>query len=77
MTPERWQQIKQIFQSALERPADERAAFIRSQCDGDETLASEVESLLAAQDRAGSFIEAFPTGEATVAVEDLSRLTRA
>ncbi|HSF24380.1 MAG TPA: protein kinase [Blastocatellia bacterium] len=32
-------------------------------------MASEVESLLAANDQAGSFIEALPTGEATVALE--------
>ena len=71
MTPERWQQVKEIFQSAIERPADERAAFIRSQCAGDETFATEVESLLAANDQAGYFIEALPTGDATVALEDL------
>ena len=51
MTPERWQQVKQIFQSAIERPADERAAFIRSECDGDESLAAEIESLFAAAGR--------------------------
>ena len=71
MDAERWARIKPIFYAAAERPADERAAFIRSQCDGDETLASEVESLLAAHDGAGSFIEALPTGEATAALEDL------
>jgi serine/threonine protein kinase len=71
MDSERWARIKSVFNAAAERPADERSAFIRSECGGDELLASEVESLLAAQDRAGSFIEAFPTGEATVALEDL------
>jgi len=28
MTPERWQQIKQIFQSAIEGPPDERDASL-------------------------------------------------
>ena len=71
MDAERWARIKSVFYTAAERPADERPAFIKSQCDGDESLASEVESLLAAHDGAGSFIEALPTGEATVALEDL------
>jgi serine/threonine-protein kinase len=71
MDAERWARIKSVFNAAAERPADERAAFIRSECNGDEALASEVESLLAANDQAGSFIEALPTGEATVALEDL------
>jgi tetratricopeptide (TPR) repeat protein len=33
MTPERWQQVKQILQSALERKPAERARFINSACD--------------------------------------------
>ena len=70
MDAERWAQIKTIFSAAAGRPADERAAFIRSECNGDESLAVEVESLLAAHERAGSFIEALPTGEATAALED-------
>ena len=68
MDAERWAQIKTIFSAAAARPADERPAFIRSQCNGDESLAAEVESLLAAHDRAGSFIEAFPVDETAVAL---------
>ena len=71
MDAERWARIKPIFSAAVERPAEERSAFIRSQSDGDEALASEIESLLAAHDRAGSFIESLPAGEATVELEAL------
>lgn len=35
-------------------------------------MAVEIESLLAAHDQAGSFIEAFPSDETTVALEDLA-----
>jgi hypothetical protein len=49
MNPARWAQIKGIFHAAAEWPADERAAFIRSQCKGDESLAIEIESLFANQ----------------------------
>src|SRR3989442_15049026 len=71
MKPERWAQIKSIFFAAAEQPADERAAFIRSQCNGDESLAVQIESLFAAHDQAGSFIESFPNEEATVDLVDL------
>lgn len=57
MTPERWQQVEKIFQSALEREPAERAAFLDEGCAGDPSLRSEVESLIAAHGEAGSFIE--------------------
>src|SRR5262245_18105760 len=71
MDAERWARIKSIFFAAAEQPADVRATFIRSECGGDESLAVEIESLFAAKDEAGSFIEAFPTDETTLALEDL------
>ncbi len=58
MTPERWQQLKEIFQSALERDAAERSAFLNQACAGDAALRSEVESLIASHDQAGNSIEA-------------------
>src|SRR5262249_38381631 len=58
MKPERWQQIEQHFHAALECKASQRAAFLDEVCAGDETLRREVESLLAYQDQAESFIEA-------------------
>ena len=47
MTPERWQEIERLYHAALERDADERAAFLAAACGGDEALRHEVESLLA------------------------------
>jgi Tol biopolymer transport system component/serine/threonine protein kinase len=58
MTPERWQQLKQIFQSALERNPAERSAFLSRACANDPALRSEVESLIASHDQAGESIEA-------------------
>src|SRR2546423_2459363 len=57
MTPERWQQIDQLFHSALERAPQERALFITEACAGDQALKREVESLLKSHERARSFIE--------------------
>ncbi len=48
--PERWHQIEQICEAALEREAGERAAFLKEACGKDEGLRREVESLLAHED---------------------------
>jgi eukaryotic-like serine/threonine-protein kinase len=50
-----WDRVKAIFQDALERPAAERAAWLRERCGSYRALQAEVESLLAAHDEAGSF----------------------
>src|SRR5437016_6094470 len=50
MTPERHQQIKEIFNSALEHSPDNRQACLNDACAGDEALRAEVESLLAVYD---------------------------
>src|SRR5215831_15344355 len=57
MQSERWRQIEQIFQSALEVEEGRRAALVEQACAGDEDLRREVESLLAHHKDAGSFIE--------------------
>jgi eukaryotic-like serine/threonine-protein kinase len=57
MKPDRWQQVEQLYQSALEREPSQRAAFLQEACPGDEALWAEVESLLAQQSKAGNFIE--------------------
>src|SRR5437867_4286129 len=57
MKPESWQQLDQLFHSALERGPAERAAFLDKSCAGDESLRQQVEALLAAHEEAGSFIE--------------------
>jgi serine/threonine protein kinase len=57
LTPERWERVKAIVQAALARQPAERAAFAAAACAEDESLALEVESLLAADAKAGHFIE--------------------
>ena len=56
MTPERWQQIDQLFHLALERDAEQRDAFLRHACKDDESLRREVVSLLGSHEEANSFI---------------------
>ncbi|HEU5131136.1 MAG TPA: protein kinase, partial [Pyrinomonadaceae bacterium] len=57
MTPERWQQVKEIFNSAITHRPEERSLFISRACSGDEALRSEVESLLASHEQSGEFID--------------------
>jgi len=45
---QQWQKIKEIVGSALERPPDERSAYLDEVCSQDSALRAEVESLLAA-----------------------------
>ena len=61
MTPERWKQVDQLMQEALEREPAERSAFLAEVCGGDDDLRGEIESLLGFHERAGDFIEAPPT----------------
>jgi hypothetical protein len=61
-----WDRIRALFQDAADRPPNERPSYLRAECAGDERLRREVESLLAAHDRAGGFLEdaGRPQGEA-------------
>ncbi len=58
MKPERWQQIDNLWKSALAVEPNQRAIFLEEACGGDEALRREVESLLAYDEKAESFIEA-------------------
>lgn len=50
MNPERWEQVKSVFELALACAPGERASFLVDCCGADEELRAEVESLLAAHD---------------------------
>lgn len=57
MTPERWEKIKELFDAALERAPEQRTAFLAEACAGNDSLAQEVQRLLAEHDRAGEFLD--------------------
>jgi hypothetical protein len=46
MTPESWQQVKDVLQQVLEQAPSERSAFLDRACEGDEPLRREVASSL-------------------------------
>jgi serine/threonine protein kinase len=57
MDSDRWKQVDNLLQAALEHPLEERNAFLKRACAGDEALEREVRSLLESQQEAGSFLE--------------------
>jgi serine/threonine protein kinase/tetratricopeptide (TPR) repeat protein len=58
MDNDRWHQVDQLLQSALDLPAAQRDAYLRHACGGDQRLESEVRSLVAAHERADRFLAA-------------------
>lgn len=57
IAPERWQQIEELYQAALEREGEQRASFLREACADDTALLNEIASLLAARKEAAGFLE--------------------
>ena len=57
MDSDRWKQVDNLLQAALERPPGDLDPFLRQACAGDEALEREVRSLLTSQQEAGSFLE--------------------
>lgn len=56
MDGDRWRRVEEIFLSAMERPPARRQAYLDEVCD-DRELRREVEGLLAADARAGDFLD--------------------
>ena len=56
MTPARWSQVRQLLEDALERPAGDRAAYLRATCPHDPEMRREVEALLASHEKSENFL---------------------
>ena len=72
MTDERWPQVKALFQAAVERPAEERDAFLAAATGDDEGLRREVESLLTSDTSAVSFLDRLPVASELVLADALT-----
>jgi serine/threonine protein kinase len=57
MNPERWQQIEQLYHSALEKEPEQRNGFLTGACQDDADLRREVESLLAQSGSTGALVD--------------------
>ncbi len=64
---ERWQKIEEIFEIAVELPADERKAYLTKECGSDDELRREIEMLISADGEADEFIEEPLLGSSTLA----------
>lgn len=62
MNPEKWQQIKELFGSALEQDPRDRAAYLREACGPDEDLRAEIEDLLASYESGKTVTGNLPAG---------------
>ena len=61
MTGERWQEIKNVLEAALQMDSEKRRAYLDQACASDQSLRGEVESLLAADKHAQSgFLQSPP-----------------
>ena len=73
-TPSSWEKVRAIFHRALDRPPDERAAFVHEQAGDDSLLRKEVESLLAAHVEADRFLERSSSSHETPRLKRGARL---
>src|SRR5262245_30188938 len=78
MMSDRWNQINRLWDAAMEVPEEERPAFLERNCQGDEELRREVESLLAYDGQANQFMDtpAFQVAAAKLANEPPSLVGR-
>jgi serine/threonine protein kinase/Tol biopolymer transport system component len=74
MTDERWPRVKALFQAVVERPIEERDAFLAAATGDDAALRREVESLLVSDISDVSFLDQLPVASASVLVDPLLTL---
>lgn len=53
----RWERVKELFEAAVDLAPPERANLLNNECDGDDELRHEIESLLASDNETEDFIE--------------------
>ncbi len=54
--PEKWAKLRDIYARLLDVPEDQQKSLIRNLCDGDSEIEKEIEDLLSAHNKAGSFL---------------------
>src|SRR5262245_25980333 len=57
MNSDQYRQLDRLLQSVLDRPYEEREAFLRQACAGDESLERRVRALLTSEENAKNFLE--------------------
>jgi hypothetical protein len=57
MTPERWNEVKEIFNAVVDLSSDERAQFLDDRTNGDAELRRAIERLLASDEKAETLFD--------------------
>src|SRR5688572_9479008 len=57
MNPDEWPRVKLVLEGALARTGADREAYLTEACGTDPELRGRIETLLAAQDQVGTFLE--------------------
>jgi serine/threonine protein kinase len=71
-TPERWREVQDLLDAALDMPAAQRQEFVERACAHDAALRAEVEELLRACESAEGFLEEPITADAAPLIADLT-----
>jgi serine/threonine protein kinase len=74
MDVNRWKQVDELLQAALDKSPEQREEFLRQACNGDRDLEREVHSLLASHGNLGEFLETppFKVGAQAIAGAELN-----
>src|SRR6185295_5681964 len=75
ITPERWEQIKGIFEAVIDLEPADRVAFLNSNCSDDESLRRDVEVLLSSDDHGWELLERPAYEAAAELLEEQQALT--
>src|SRR5262245_55433192 len=57
MSPERWQQVQELYHAALELEPSQRSDFLKHACRENDDVRREVKALLASHGKAGDYLE--------------------
>ena len=79
MTPDRWRAIERVFVEALSLPEASRPSYVKKACSGDQSLAGEVQEMLAARQATSPLLDQpawnlIPDATATMTVQAGARL---
>src|SRR5216684_2189060 len=69
---DRWQRVKALFQAAVERPIEERDAFLAVATGDDDALRGDVESLLISDAVGAGFLDRLPVADEALLADPLA-----
>ncbi len=75
VTPDRWRQVRELVESALDLPTTNRGDYLARACHGDADLCTSARSLLAFEDTAADFLESPIEGAAELLTAEVTALT--